>query len=343
MDLSIAWQELKQRIDRVDFSSLWHGFRQTKFAVYNDTECFFDGAYVEKTGAFLANTAIQYNGEHIAIWYLPEAPSDWDQLSASIIHEMFHAFQNASGESRWPDEKEALLHYQYSSDNLSAKLQEAELISALLNGDSSADFETLLQSRKTRSQKHPYEYDYEARIEQIEGTANYVELRALEQLDPDKAKIKRDATLKSILDPSNYLPIRVVSYAIGTLFLACIKKHTDFDFENFGDNLFAIKILEGIQPGDVPTQPSPAINAALEEYQTETNAIIEKALAKNDLVLEGEFPLIGLNVYNARWNGRYATSTYFLAYQDGGEIKTLYGDFIVEIDADYNILTAYQQ
>jgi len=235
------------------------------------------------------------------------------------------------------------LHYQYSSDNLSAKLQEAELISALLNGDSSADFETLLQSRKTRSQKHPYEYDYEARIEQIEGTANYVELRALEQLDPDKAKIKRDATLKSILDPSNYLPIRVVSYAIGTLFLACIKKHTDFDFENFGDNLFAIKILEGIQPGDVPTQPSPAINAALEEYQTETNAIIEKALAKNDLVLEGEFPLIGLNVYNARWNGRYATSTYFLAYQDGGEIKTLYGDFIVEIDADYNILTAYQQ
>ena len=343
MDLSVAWQELKTRVDRVDFSHLWRGFQPTKFAVYNDTECFFDGAYVEKTGAFLANTAIQYNGEHIAIWYLPEAPSDWDQLSASIIHEMFHAFQNASGESRWPDEKEALLHYQYSSDNLSAKLQEAKLISALLNGDSSADFETLLQSRKTRSQKHPYEYDYEARIEQIEGSANYVEMRALEQLDPAKAQAKWNGALKAILDPASYLPIRIVSYTIGALFLACIKKHTDFDFESFDDQPFSLKILEGVQPATLPVQPSPAIEAILEEYQAETNAIIENTLAKNERVLEGKFPLIMLNVYNARWNGRYATSSYFIAYQDDGEMKTLYGDFIVEIDKDYNILTAYRQ
>lgn len=343
MDLSVAWQELKQRIDYVDFSRLWRGFRQTKFAVYNDTACFFDGAYIEKTDAFLANTSILHNGEHIAIWYLVNEPKDWDQLSASIIHEMFHAHQNASGESRWPDEREALLRYHYSTENLSTKLHEAEIISNLLKSDTSIDFESLLQIRKNRAQKHPYEYDYEARIEQIEGTANYVELRALEQLDPAKAKAKWDATLKSILDPSNYLPIRVVSYAIGALFLACIKKHTDFDFESFGDDPFAIKILEGIRPGAVPTQPSPAINAALKEYQTETNAIINKALSKNERVLEGKFPLIGLNIYNARWNGRYATSTYFLAYQDGGEMKTLYGDFIVELDTDYNILTAYRQ
>lgn len=138
---------------------------------------------------------------------------------------MFHAFQNASGESRWPDEKEALLHYQYSSDNLSAKLQEAKLISALLNGDSSADFKTLLHIRKQRAQKHPYEYDYEARIEQIEGSANYVEMRALEQLDPAKAQAKWNGALIAVLDPASYLPIRIVSYTIGALFLACIKKN----------------------------------------------------------------------------------------------------------------------
>ena len=343
MDLSVAYQELKQRIDRVDFSRLWRGFQKTKFAVYNDTACYFDGAYVEKTGAFLANTSIQYNSEHIAIWYLPEAPSDWDQLSASIIHEMFHAYQNASGESRWPDERDALLHYQYTSENLSAKLQEAELIAALLKDDPSADFETLLRARKSRAQKHPYEYGYEARIEQIEGAANYVELRALEQLDPAKAQAKWDTALKSILDPANYLPIRIVSYAIGALFLACIKEQSDFDFESFADEPFSVKILEDILPDTTPTQTSPAIESILKEYQAETNAIIESALAKNECVLEGKYPLIGLNVYNARWNGRYATSTYFIAYQDGAEMKTLYGDFIVEIDEDYNILTAYRQ
>lgn len=343
MDLSVAYQELKQRIDRVDFSRLWRGFQKTKFAVYNDTACYFDGTYIEKTGAFLANTSIQYNGEHIAIWYLPEAPSDWDQLSASIIHEMFHAYQNASGESRWPDERDALLHYQYTSENLSAKLQEAELIAALLKDDPSADFETLLRARKSRAQKHPYEYDYEARIEQIEGAANYVELRALEQLDPAKAQAKWNTALKSILDPANYLPIRIVSYAIGALFLACIKKQSVFDFESFADEPFSIKILENILPDNGPDQTSPIIDTILKEYQAETNAIIESALAKNECVLEGKYPLIGLNVYNARWNGRYATSTYFIAYQDGAEMKTLYGDFIVEIDEDYNILTAYRQ
>lgn len=343
MDLSIAYQELKQRIDQVDFTRLWRGFQKTKFAIYNDTDCFFDGAYIEKTEAFLANTAIQYNGEHIAIWYLPEAPNDWDQLSASIIHEMFHAFQNASGESRWPNEKEALLHYLYSSGNLSAKIQEAELISTLLDGNSSADFKTLLQIRKQRAQKYPYEYDYEARIEQIEGSANYIEMLALKQLDPAKATAKWESTLKSIQDPANYLPVRVVSYAIGALFLACIKKYSNFVFESFADEPFSIKILEDIQPSATPYQKSSAIEAILEAYHAETNAIIENALAKNDLVLEGNYPLVTLNIYNARWNGRYATSTYFFAYQDGEDMKALHGDFIVEIDEDYNILTAYRQ
>lgn len=343
MDLSVAWQEIKQRVDRVDFSGLWRGFQKTKFAVYNDTSCFFDGAYIEKTQDFLANTAIRYNNEYIAIWYLPEAPNDWDQLSASIIHEMFHAFQNISGETRWPNEIEALLHYCYTSENLSAKLKEAELISSLFKTESSKDFETLLRLRKYRALEHPYEYNYEARIEQIEGSANYVELRALEQLDPVKAKAKWESMPASILDPTQYLPIRIVSYAMGALLLACIKRHSDFDFESFSDEPFAIKMIENVEPLSVSVQPSPAIETILKEYQAETNAIIENVLAKNDIVLEGKFSLVGLNIYNARWNGRFATSTYFVAWQDGAEMKTLSGDFVVEIDENYNILTVYRQ
>ncbi len=101
-------------------------------------------------------------------------------------------------------------------------------------------------------------------------------------------------------------------------FSLVLKKHTAFDFESFDDQPFSLKILEGVQPATLPVQPTPAIEAILKAYQAETNAIIENTLTKNELVLEGKFPLIGLNVYNARWNGRYATSSYFIAYQDDG-------------------------
>lgn len=52
MDLSVAWQELRTRVDRVDFSRLWRGFQPTKFAVYNDTECFLMALTSKKNGCF---------------------------------------------------------------------------------------------------------------------------------------------------------------------------------------------------------------------------------------------------------------------------------------------------
>ena len=67
MDLKKLYYQVKSYIDIVDFSKLWRGFEPLKFALYSDNECFFDGAYIEKTDAFLANTSILYNGEWIAI------------------------------------------------------------------------------------------------------------------------------------------------------------------------------------------------------------------------------------------------------------------------------------
>jgi len=103
LNLHREYNRIKERIDAIDFSALWEGFHPFRFALYNETECFFDGRYIEKTEEFHANTSIFYNGENIAIWKLTEEPTDIDSLAASIVHEMFHAFQNDCGEKRYPD------------------------------------------------------------------------------------------------------------------------------------------------------------------------------------------------------------------------------------------------
>ena len=92
MDLEKLYYEIKRYIEIVDFSKLWRGFEPLKFALYSEKECFFDGAYIEKTDAFLANTSILYNGEWIAIWNVQEEMNPI-VLTSKMIHEMFHGFQ----------------------------------------------------------------------------------------------------------------------------------------------------------------------------------------------------------------------------------------------------------
>lgn len=156
MNLEIAFNEIDQRIYRVDFSKLWRNFQPVKFALYNKTECYFDGKYIEKSLDFVANTTIEFNGEQIAIWELSSMPTDWDQLSASIIHEMFHAFQILLGESRWANEKESLFRYEYSEGNISRKLEEAKLISKALKDGDESSYSHLLNLRSERRAIYPY-------------------------------------------------------------------------------------------------------------------------------------------------------------------------------------------
>ena len=84
IDLKILYNQIKENINKIDFSKLWNGFKPLKFALYNDEECFFNGEYIKKTDDFLANTAISYNGEIIAIWNVVE-DSDTTILTSKII------------------------------------------------------------------------------------------------------------------------------------------------------------------------------------------------------------------------------------------------------------------
>ena len=310
MNLALIYKEIENRVSKVDSSALWKGFSPLKFAVYTDDECYFNGNYIEKTDAFCANTAINFNGENIAIWNILEEPKDMDILSASIIHEMFHAFQQKSGECRFADETEALFKYRYCTENLSAKLKEASCIRSVLKEDDPDAYAELLSLRKMRADSYPYEYDYEARIEQIEGTAKYVELNALTQLDHKKGERKWQSLLDRICSPENYFPIRLISYEIGAALIACMKKCSDIDHEVFNEQPFSCQMISDVNGNDVRVPNNAEIEECLNRYLAETHKIIETAVRKNDCVLKGKYPLVSVNIWDARREDKYITSNY---------------------------------
>lgn len=172
MRLDELHSQVSQAVSALDFDRIWPGFAPLKFALYDDAACFLDGAYIEKTDAFCANTSIVYQGEQIAIWKAADA-LPIAVLTSKIVHEMFHGFQLRQKWDCWADEMEVLYRYTYSAGNLGLKLRENELLVSLLDRFDQTVCTELLRRRKLRSEKYPYEHAYESRIEEIEGTATY--------------------------------------------------------------------------------------------------------------------------------------------------------------------------
>lgn len=341
MNLKDIYDGIEKIIDRVDFSLLWEGFTPLRFAVYNQDECFFDGKIIPKTDEFIGNTAILYEGEYIGIWNVIEE-MDLEILASKMIHEMFHGYQMKNRESRHPNELEALMKYDYSVENLSVKMEENRLLADLVENFDEGDFKKFLSLRKYRLLNHEYEYRYESAVEQIEGSAEYVELNALKQISEEKYRLKKAGMLGKITDPKNCFPIRIISYSIGGLIFELLKKSHLHSFHEFSDEPVTTGMIKSAEAyaGEVPF--SSDIEALIDGYHSETQRIIQQAVAAKDLVLEGEYELLGVNVYNARYYKGYMVSTYFVMFMRDSSQEVLYGDFVIQLNDEKNIEKVYR-
>ena len=345
MDLAQVYQQIEQRLDTMDFSALHAGFSRFPFALYDEKQAFMDGEYFDRPAEFMGNTSVRFRGAHTAIWKLSQGPMDMDELAAKLVHEMLHAYQQAMGETRWADEREALVRYRYDPANVSARLEEAACMEACLSGRAPEQFARLLALRKARSERFPYAYDYEARIEQIEGTAHYVELCALHQLSPQKAKERWAQLFTALKDPARYFPVRSVTYLSGAAVIACLKQYTDLDTDRMTDTPFALSMLQSVKPCALP--PTDArTEKCLENWRGQSRETVEKALQKGEMVLDGAYRLVMWNVYDAQWDGTYAVITAFLGYIEGTALpktdeelfaclKILNGNFVAQVDETF--------
>lgn len=322
MNLEDLYQQICNNIKKIKFDLIWKGFAPTKFALYNESECFFDGKYIEKTSDFVANTAIFYEGEYIAIWNVMGTPNV-TELTSKIVHEMFHAFQNANHWDICVNEVDALIHYKYDEENLSIKLRENRLLLDLYKSYDAEKVELFARYRKYRQEKFTYEFQYESSIEKIEGSANYVEWQALKQLDSLKADELVASMTVQLSDCGFYFPIRVSNYYSGALFYAV-------RFAEQVKSLFEVNATgEGI--GDILCKSDLTMKEAVLRYTEETERIVAKALEDNKVVVEEPVKLLGLNVFNARRYKEYLTSTYFLMYLRNGKQEILNGNFILKM------------
>ena len=353
MELAYAYQQVKERLDQLDFSALYRGFSRFPFALYNNEKTYINGEYIDKPAGFLGNTSVLYNGTHTAIWQLGEEEWDFDVLAAKLAHEMLHAYQNAVGEKRWADERTALVKYPQDAANVSARIEEAACMEQCLSENAPEAFARLLALRKARMERFPFAYDYEARIEQIEGTAHFVELAALKQLNGDKAKERWRRLFAELRDPKRYFPARSVTYLSGAAFIACLKKYTEFDTDAFTDVPFAVAALKEVRPCELP-EIDPRVEAALADWRKEGREIVTRAIEKGDIVLAGVYRLVAFNVYDAFWDGQYAVISAFIGYIEGtdlpdtdealfAQMKVLNGNFVAELDENLRFSRVWRQ
>ncbi len=344
MNLEALYDKVRKTIALLDFNRIWPGFEPLKFALYDDKRCFFDGQFIEKTDEFCANTSIKYHGEQIAIWMVRQE-MDISVLTSKIVHEMFHGFQNLMGWDCGPNELEALYRYRYDVENLSVKLYENELLLALLDRFDASALQELLACRKRRQMDYPYEFLYESKVEEIEGTANYVEWQALEQLDESKAHALTEHMRTLMTKPESLFPIRISSYYTGALMINALRGAGRYCFEAAARPA-VISVLTDISPseGDFPGKADLVCRTAdaAEAFHEETGAIIRAALEKNQLVLNGPLELTGLNVYNARCRDGFLTTTYFLMYKQGNEDKMLQGNFVIKMQDEKMMAAVYR-
>ena len=292
-----------------------------------------------KTDAFLGNTAISYNGEMIAIWNVMEE-ADVVIMTSKMIHEMFHGFQQLNQEGRFPKEIEALHVYKYDDGNLSLKLEENRIITRLLDNFNQEEYQRFLQLRQYRNRNFNYELHYESCIEQIEGTAEFVELCALKQLSPEKYQAKIALLKQRITTPENLIPIRINCYDVGALLLLLLNENGIPYIEGFEEMCFPERLIEGALIYASPIENT--MGPVIEEYYTKARNIIAETIAKNDLVISGSYDIYGVNVYDAVYCDGYIISTYFVMYGEGEETKVEYGDFLIRTEEQGKMTKLYR-
>lgn len=217
------YREINDKISTLNFAELYPGFSKAKFALYDKDSVIFEDKIIPYDEKFMGNTAIEYNGEVIAIWNLDYMIKDIDIFTSKIVHEMFHVFQSHQKETRFPNEMKGIF-YNYDLENIIWKVKETRLLIDAYNNSSCEKLNQFLSSRKMRLLKYPVEVNYESGIETVEGMAKYIEIKCLEQLNENKMKNDIVSLIDYISNPVNYLTIRRVSYDIGALLMITLQK-----------------------------------------------------------------------------------------------------------------------
>jgi len=336
------YNQINDKISKIDFNILWEGFKKFSFALYDSNWVYLNDETIKWDNRFIGNTAIKYNDKYLAIWNIgSNFIDDIDILTSKIIHEMFHAYQYENNEKRFPDIISGL-NYNYDSENLRIKNKENDILINLIDKFDSKLFKELLILRKYREQHFPNEFNYEMKIEVVEGMAEFVELRALISLDIDKYNLAIQKRKSIIADKNNLIPIREISYNIGALFLLICKDNNIYINHKIGKTKRTIYDLlkENIEYRKINIKVDKGIEVRIKDYYQKYQEIVDDFINNKPLKIKGKYQLAGLDPMNTVKVGNYLYCKHFIAYEDEG-VKFIQEAVVARIDEDFSITEIY--
>jgi len=322
--------EISLRLKKLGFNSIYTGFHPFRFAIYDDKKVCFGESEMPWDSRFVGNTAIDYNGEIIAIWNMKCAVKDMDIFASMLVHEMLHAYQRESKVTDYPDDL-AGAFYPRDLGNFNLRFRENQLLASLaekFNAAAWADFKTM---RAYRLQHYPEAVSYEIKTENIEGGAQFVELGALKQLSPDLYRRRLDRILAGLRSPAKSFDARLLSYDTGCL-IRIISADNGPELPNWGMEMPAAQ--DDAEAADVP-----GLGMEFDRYFGEIDRKVTDILASGvKLNISGK-KLALFDPYNVRSSGDYLYHPYFVGIgSDKKNPELLTGTYVTQMKGRTRII-----
>lgn len=335
------YPRLKTIIDSIDFNKLYKGFKPSKFALYNKKTVYLDNETIDYDERFIGNTAIEYNGETIAIWDLEYRVEDDQVFASKIIHEMFHVYQMNQHETRFPDVFSGI-NYNYDKSNMSWKYGETMYLVEAFKEQSLIAFQKFISSRRDRSLQYTHETEYEAKIETAEGMARYVELQALFLLNNETFNIEMKKLIHNISIISNYLPIRSTCYDIGVLLLITAKRQNFEIHHEIGKEARTIfQILSDTFPENMTYEMRIINTEFIDVYYKQMEERIQKILTSHYKVIPCD-KISGLDPMNTFKVKHYYIFKHFVRIKCGNQESNIFGETLGVLDESGNVKKIYK-
>ena len=344
MDLLKIYNEVDAVLKTVDFSALFAGFHPYNYALYNNKEICLVGEILPYQEDFKGNTAIEHNGEYIAIWNMELDPvDDMEKLAYLLVHEMFHCHQRANGKKRYPSDL-VLLKYPSDMDNFEKKYNENLYLAKSYETHDLNALQKFAQIRTMRMKAYPDMVRQELKVETLEGAAEYVGLKALQRINPDKFTDVINEYLCNLRKQDSLLfDVRRISYYSGVLYCLCCDAHKMMMHNYFAGE----QTLYEQNP--IAFDDSPV---AIKHYDFIPNRYGEMIRAREKLVAESiekwEYTpcnafICGYDPMNMFRVGAFIYCKYFICLNRNGVVQNINTSVILELDknSDQTIVGYY--
>ena len=353
-DIGELYERMKARLDGVDFGAIWEGFHRYPFALYNDEYVWLDGQVIPHDNRFLGNTCIEYGGGRIAIWNIGcGVDGDADIFASSLVHEMFHAFQMESSETRFPNDL-AALDYPMDIINFAVKLEENRLLAEACRSGQERGRELLRRFAGLRLYRESIIggfIDCECLAETAEGMAEYAGISALNQLSGKKFDERVEKYLSIIRSPGELLfdPRRISYYTGAMLVLAAKLAGISLAHGLGAERRSVFRILARAldayaQEPDMSSLPHRGISQLLSEFRAARAAMFDGFWGARREKTSGSYAICGYDPMNMiKSEGLVLCKNFIMLKEDGKEeARFIGGPVLLELEENsVNRVRAY--